>query len=452
MNKRQPTRRQLLQWSAGLGTATALSALAACTPSPAAPASGAGEEAAPAVAMTELSLWSMQYPPHDLAWNMLVDQYNEENSDRAITVAPQTDWLTRYASGLSAGTAGDLISIHGAGAASFIATNKLLPLTDTLGGMGMIKDRFFPAVMDYYTYQGEVYGIPLHNNTPGIGFITNLDLWQEAGMEPPPTYDHWDNVWQDAKTLTQTDDSGNITVSGLSMRNYHNIQYLCGAIYEQGATYLDEESGEWNINSPEGIRALTELFYNPIFVHEVDSPDLPAVFSGLAEGRMAMGGIWIDYIPYAATAFPEGNFGFTMRPGTDGADAVVVGEGGWGLNVNADSEQPEEALDFIDYLNDDAIMIQWLQSQHSLPCVYSLLDHEWYSSDKAKFLQPALATVQDWVWIGPVGSKYAMDDIFFPALEELSLGAISVEDMAARLDQDLTAKVHSFREDTGYQW
>ena len=167
---------------------------------------------------------------------------------------------------------------------------------------------------------------------------------------------------------------------------------------------------------------------------------------------MAMGGIWIDYIPFAATAFPEGNFGFTMRPGIDGADPVVVGEGGWGLNVNAASENPEDALDFIDYLNDDGVMIQWLQSQHSLPCVFSLLDHEWYSSDEAKFLQPALATVQDWVWIGPVGTKYAMDDVFWPGLEELSLGAIGVEDLAARLDEDLTQRVQSFREDTGYEW
>ena len=221
-----------------------------------------------------------------------------------------------------------------------MATNTLLPLTETLGGMGTIKDRFFSAVMDYYTYQGDVYGIPLHNNTPGIGFITNLDLWQEAGMDPPLTYTHWNDVWQDAKSLTQADDDGIINVAGLSMRNYHNIQYLCGAIYEQGGTYLNEETGEWSVNTPEGIRALTELFHDPIFTHEVDSPDLPAVFNGLAEGRMAMGGIWIDYIPFAATAFPEGNFGFTMRPGIRTAPTPSSsGEGGWGLNVNAASEK-----------------------------------------------------------------------------------------------------------------
>ncbi|MXX25209.1 MAG: extracellular solute-binding protein [Caldilineaceae bacterium SB0668_bin_21] len=449
MNQNQMTRRQMLQLSAGLGAA---SLLAACVAAPAAPAEDGGGEAAPDMAMSELSLWSMSYPPHDNAWNMLADQYNEANDERNVTVEPKTDPWTTYASGLSAGTAGDLLSIHGAAAASFMATNTLLPLTETLGGMGTIKDRFFSAVMDYYTYQGDVYGIPLHNNTPGIGFITNLDLWQEAGMDPPLTYTHWDDVWQDAKSLTQTDDDGIINVAGLSMRNYHNIQYLCGAIYEQGATYLDEETGVWSVNTPEGIRALTELFHDPIFTHEVDSPDLPAVFNGLAEGRMAMGGIWIDYIPFAATAFPEGNFGFTMRPGIDGADPVVVGEGGWGLNVNAASENPEDALDFIEYLNDDGVMIQWLQSQHSLPCVFSLLDHEWYSSDEAKFLQPALATVQDWVWIGPVGTKYAMDDVFWPALEELSLGAIGVEDLAARLDEDLTDRVQRFREDTGYEW
>jgi ABC-type glycerol-3-phosphate transport system substrate-binding protein len=447
------TRRHFLQFSCGAGFAALVTACApAAAPQAQSTESQSQDAQNPATEGLELSLWSMQYPPHDSAWNMLVSNYNEEHPELSISVAPQTDWLTKYAAGLSAGTAGDLMSIHGAGVATFIATNQLLPLTDTLGGTGTIQERFFPAVMDYYTYQGDVYGLPLHNNTPGIGFITNLDIWGEAGKEPPLNYDDWGLVWEDAKSLTQRDDANNITVAGLSMRNYHNIQYLCGAIYELGGTYLDEESGEWHLATEEGIRALTELFYDPIYTHEVDSPDLPPVFNGLAEGRMAMGGIWIDYIPYGKTAFPDASFGFTMRPGMDGSKPIVVGEGGWGLNVNAATQQAEKCLDFITYLNQDTVMIEWLKSQHSLPCVYSLLDHEWYRSDEAKFLQPALATVQDWVWMGPVGSKYAMDDIFFPALEELSLGAMSVEEMAQRLEQDLTAKVQTFREETGYQW
>ncbi len=45
-----------------------------------------------------------------------------------------------------------------------------------------------------------------------------------------------------------------------------------------------------------------------------------------------------------------------------------------------------------------------------------------------------------------------MDGIFFPALEELSLGVLSVEEAAQRLEQDLTAKVQSFRDETGYSW
>jgi len=452
MNTASVTRRQFLRLSAGVSLTTAFLSACAPTVAPAAPASNAGQASQPAAETTELHLWSMQYPPHDTAWKMLVDEYNAKKSDLHITLAPQSDWLTKYAAGLSAGTAGDLMSIHGAGAASFIATGQLLALTDTLGGMGTIKERFFPAVMDYYTYKGNVYGLPLHNNTPGIGFITNLDIWKKAGKEPPLTYKEWPQVWTDAKSLTERGSDNKITLAGLSMRNYHNIQYLCGAIYELGGKYLDEESGQWTLTSPEGVRSIKELFYDPIFTHEVDSADLPECFDGLAQGRMAMGGIWIDYIPYGKVAFPDATFGFTMRPGMDGKKPIVVGEGGWGLNVNAATKQAEKCFDFITYLNQDSVMIEWLKSQHSLPCVYSLLDHEWYKSDEAAFLQPALATVKDWVWMGPVGSKYAMDDLFLPALEDLSLGSITVDEMAQRLEKDLTEKVKSFREETGYSW
>jgi ABC-type glycerol-3-phosphate transport system substrate-binding protein len=450
------SRRATLRLMAGLSAgALAMPLMSACATAPApsgAGAEAAGEAATPDQAVNEVGLWSMQYPPHDTAWQMLADLYHDRHPELTVMVEPQSDWLTKYAAGLSAGTAGDLMSVHGAGAAAFMATNQLLPLTDTLGGWGAIKERFFPAVMDYYTFDGNAYGIPLHNNTPGIGFITNLDLWEGAGMTPPDVFPDWTQVWTDAKGLTQTNADGLIEVAGLSMRNYHNIQYLCGAILEQGGTYLNEETGEWLLDTDEARRALTELFYDPIYTHMVDSPDLPEVFDGLAQNRMAMGGIWIDYIPYAKVAFPEGHFGFSMRPALAGDKAIVVGEGGWGLNVNAATTKKEEALAFIEFLNDDEVMLKWLQSQHSLPCVYSLLDNPWYQSDEAKFLLPALQTVQDWVWIGPVGNKYAMDDIFLPALQELSLGNLSVDEMLLRLQADLTAKVQSFRAETGYHW
>lgn len=446
------TRRTFLRFAAG-ASVLALPIVGACASVPAAPAAQtAGEAAAPDQAQTEIGLWSMQYPPHDNAWNMLTALFHDERPEYQIRVEPQSDWLTKYAAGLSAGTAGDLLSLHGAGAAAFMATKQLLPLTDALGGLGTIKERFFPAVMDYYTFDGNVYGLPLHNNTPGIGFITNLDLWEKAGKTPPGVFADWAQVWEEAKTLTQKDAAGKVSVAGLSMRNYHNIQYLCGAILEQGGKYLNEESGEWLLETEEARRAVTELFYDPIYTHVVDSPELPAVFDGLAQNRMAMGGIWIDYIPYAKVAFPEGHFGFAMRPAIAGDKAIVVGEGGWGININAATTKAEECLDFIAFLNNDEIMLKWLQSQHSLPCVYSLLDNPWYQSEEAKFLLPALATVKDWVWIGPVGNKYAMDDIFFPALEELSLGNLSVDEMLTRLSQDLTAKVQSFRQETGYHW
>jgi ABC-type glycerol-3-phosphate transport system substrate-binding protein len=164
-----------------------------------------------------------------------------------------------------------------------------------------------------------------------------------------------------------------------------------------------------------------------------------------------MGGIWIDYIPYGKAAFPDKRFGFTMRPGMDGVDPIVVGEGGWGLNVNATTEHPAEAGEFIAYLNRDDVMLQWLQAQHSLPCVFSLMDDPWFETEEAKFLLPALKTVDTWRWIGPVGNKYSMDNIFFPALEELSLGDITVDEMLQRVEVDLTDKVQSFMDENGYE-
>ena len=187
-----------------------------------------------------------------------------------------------------------------------------------------------------------------------------------------------------------------------------------------------------------------------IFTHKVDTPDLPDCFDGLAQGRIANGGIWIDYIPYGKISFPDKRFGFTMRPAIAGNKAIVVGEGAWGICVNREAKQVEDATGFVKFLNQDETMLKWVQSQNALPSVYSLVDNPWYQTEDAKFLQPALKTIKDRVWMGAVGNKYAMDDIFYPMLQSLSLGDISVDDMLAQLEVDLTAKVQSFRSDTGY--
>ncbi|MHB0857562.1 MAG: hypothetical protein ACYC5M_08330, partial [Anaerolineae bacterium] len=118
--------------------------------------------------------------------------------------------------------------------------------------------------------------------------------------------------------------------------------------------------------------------------------------------------------------------------------------------VNAKTKDKDGSLEYIKYLNRDDVMLEWLKAQHSLPCVYSLIDDPWFESENAKFQIPALKTVKDWVWMGAVGNKYAMDDTFYPKLEALSLGELSVQEMLSQLETELTAKVQSFMDETGY--
>src|SRR5690554_6523990 len=88
----------------------------------------------------------------------------------------ETDYNQVLTNALSAGTAADVFYIPGETAPGIIATGKVLPITDLVD-----TSPFIPSLMEVYTVDGEVYGIPKDFNTLAVFY--NEDLFDEAGVE-----------------------------------------------------------------------------------------------------------------------------------------------------------------------------------------------------------------------------------------------------------------------------
>ena len=85
---------------------------------------------------------------------------------------------------LSAGTAGDIFYIPGETAPGILATGTVLALNDV-----MDTSPFISSLLEPFTVDGQVYGIPKDFNTLAVFY--NKDLFDEAGVEYPNENDTW---------------------------------------------------------------------------------------------------------------------------------------------------------------------------------------------------------------------------------------------------------------------
>ncbi|MBV9492973.1 MAG: extracellular solute-binding protein [Acidobacteria bacterium] len=397
-------------------------------------------------AKINLRFWHMDYAPHNQSFDALAKAFQKEFPDIGITrePQPQAEHVAKYQQGFVSGTQPDLIAIHGGAAALFVQSGVLAPLDGAAFQSGEMEKLFFPALLEAYQANGHIYGVPLANNTPGIGFIINLDHFEEAKVDIPEQFASWDAVWETAQKLTKKDGSGKIIRAGMNVREGHQLQYVCGMMLEQGAQYFDPASGKFSFNSDAGHAAI-KVLTDAVAKLKVDSPDIPPAFDSLANGLSSMGMIWIDYIPYAKSQFPDKHYGFIVRPPYAGKDLLVSSEGPWGVQVTAASKQQQAAMEFMKFLAREENLRAWYQQQNALPSSPALVNDPYFKSNDSRWVRKALETMPGWRNEGPFPIWKMNSDISWPILEKAILGSQTVESAAKQIDDEGTAMVAEFR-------
>ncbi|MGW5721024.1 sugar ABC transporter substrate-binding protein [Amycolatopsis sp. NPDC003865] len=171
--------------------AASAAVLAACSPSPAAPPSGAGE--APASSITELDYYADEQG--SAAWQKILDACAAQTGIKIQRqTVPTAQMLPKVLQGASSRTLPNLLFTDNPTLQQVAATGALTPL-DTYG---ITTDGYYDSIVKAGTYQGKVYGVAPGVN--GLALIYNKDLLTAAGVEPPKT---WDELKAAAAKLTK---------------------------------------------------------------------------------------------------------------------------------------------------------------------------------------------------------------------------------------------------------
>lgn len=279
--------------------------------------------------------------------NKLVESFNKSQDRIRVSLQEMppstTDQHDKYVSVLAAGSSDiDVMAADIPWAPEFASAGWLLPLDDR------IEDRedFFEGSFLGATYMGKLYAIPW---TLAAGVLYyRTDLLEEAGLEPPETFDELISI---AKEL-QTPDRYGYVWQG---RQYEGL--VCNWLeifWGMGGKLMDDRNQL--VADPEIVAASMQWMQDLIHKHGITPSSVTtwqenesqAVF---AEGRAVFFRAWpgnFEYINNPATSKVAGKVGIIPMVHAPGQKSAAT-LGTWNLAISKFSKHPDEAWEFIKY-------------------------------------------------------------------------------------------------------
>jgi multiple sugar transport system substrate-binding protein len=330
--------------------------LAACAPTaPAAPAeqpaAPAEQPAEPAAEDVTTITWLV------LTWNGVEDViavFEEENPDINVEpeMVPFDALFEQIQVRFGAGSADpDVISADVPLVAGYGLRDWLLPLDDVFTEEQ--RADWLEAAVEAGSYNGHLLAAPVSTSTQLL--IYNADLFAKAGITPPGQDERWtwEQIAEVAPQLTFDDNGDGVTdIWGFTWEQTSRIYQLQVLPEGLGGQAIGDDGLTVNgvINSQEWIDAFT--YYQKMFTElKVAPPDDTVSASDLfAGGKLAMyvAGPWnINRFIREEVPF---EWGVSRHPYFENGE-IVTPTGSWHIGVNKNTEQPEAATRFVQWLS-----------------------------------------------------------------------------------------------------
>ncbi|MFD5566721.1 extracellular solute-binding protein [Streptomyces cadmiisoli] len=208
------------------------------------------------------------------------------------------------------------------------------------------QDKFQPSLIEQAKFEGKTYGVPFTTDT--LALVYNKDLFEEAGVEAPKT---WDDLRKAAATIKEK-----TGVDGYwgSTQAYYAQSFLHG----EGTDTVDAEAKKLTVTSAEakkGYETWLSLFEGK-GLHKADTTaDAYAhIQDAFVNGEVAsiIQGPWEITNFYKGSAFKEKeNLGIATVPaGSSGQAGAPTGGHNLAVYAGSDEAHQKAALKFVNFM------------------------------------------------------------------------------------------------------
>lgn len=288
-----------------------------------------------------MSVWDSDQEP---VMKQMAEAYSKENPN--VTVKTQlTTWneyWTKLEASATGGSAPDIITMNVLHVEEYADTGILMDLTDAEKESDLkVHDNFPAPLVDGYTVEGKLYGIPKDFDTNAVFY--NKEIFDQAGVAYPTddwTFEDFRKTCEDLQAAGLPDGVYPTAIN----RNSGQTTYDA-AVFANGGYFLNEDNTEtgWDKKETiEGIQPWLDLVLDGLSptLQQMTDTDPDSMFQG---GQLAMYFSGNYMIPsYNKTL--EGKYGIVKRPSFNGVDKDIIN--GLAFSVSANTKHPEEAKDF----------------------------------------------------------------------------------------------------------
>lgn len=322
---------------------------------------------------TELSIVWFAWPPCDLL-DTITDDYPDANV--TVTCVPIGQWFDQIFLDFSQQRGADLPILDSQFMGAAVAGGHVVNLTEWINENLPVED-YVPAALAAYGEvpigSGEYYSVPMMTDTRMLVYRT--DVFEEAGFEPPQS---WTELLEQAQFFKESDliENGFATHwspdGDLVATAWNHIFWSFGGELWDPASYTVEGV----LNTDAGVEAIN--FANQLWQTAPDgagSFGFDEVVGAMCNGSTAMVEIWYGFgnaFTSTDSCAEAENIGFAVVPGED---MHFISLGGMGISLSAYSENPEAALDLIEWLQSDEVQLRWA-AEGGFPARISILQSE----------------------------------------------------------------------------
>ncbi len=329
MFQRKQTRRDFLRNSTLLVGA---GLVAACAPATSTTPSTTDAGASPAEAPFELRVHMRSGGDLSIYIEEVKDEFEELVPDATVKLEVVPGDALEYAAKLLVLNAGGQIgdAIWSASRAGFnrrfMAVGILEPLDPFIEANSFDLDAYYPNCIAEAEYEGEIMALP-HISEPGqVGLMLNLDLFEQAGIEPPTWDSTMDELTETAiQLVAAVNNESDTKIFGFARSaNYFN---WITHVRSFGGDFLNPEGTECVLDEDHALAAFQHL-YDLVYAHGV-SPAPAQVAEN--EGNMFQGGslAMVSGWPIQSSQWPMSITDFTA-----GSTMIPPGPGGRGSMLN----------------------------------------------------------------------------------------------------------------------
>jgi len=376
------------------------------------------------VKQTEVRLSGWASSPAETALlQSLLYQFTVANPDIIVKYEPITgDYRQAMLTAIASGTEPDVFYVDIAYFREWAKSGVLLAMDDLMTATGTTTDMFIPSLMNAFTLDGKVYGIPKDFNT--LGMFYNKDLFDAAKVAYPTDSWTWIDMQNAAKSITNLTDPKNPVYGFCDPSDAGRFPVF---VFQNGGTIMTPDFSDTTLDAQPAIDAAT--FYTGFRADKTGATpaDLGQGWQGtdfgMGQCAMVYEGGWL--IPYMTSSFPGVKYGVARLPAGPVGKGNMIFTVSWSISAN--TKVSDAAWKVVEFLTNEASQITVLQSGFALPTRVSLQTNDYFTTNanSAAIFNGAYDNAVPFYW-GPAGTD--VNDQIGKALDRIYLQNQAVAD------------------------